>query len=157
MVSSTAKKVDRPEPQTLNANDLKNREIHGASAQKYGVNSKKRDGGLMCAGGDWKNTQMQSTNSSSPQKNMNQDSGLNRKDKKYQQLQSSVFGGGYEEKAPVDYDRDGDRAGFGTNADWKAQGGMSKPINAGSTHVDTFKQRQKQLNSNIFGDSQTDY
>lgn len=74
---------------------------------------------------------------------MNQDSGLNRKDKKYQQLQSSVFGGGYEEKAPVDYDRDGDRAGFGTNADWKTQGGMAKPINVGTTHVDTFKQRQK--------------
>ena len=86
----------------------------------------------MCAGGDWKNTQMQSTNSSSPQKGMNTDSGLNRKDKKYQQLQSSVFGGGYAEKAPIDYDREGNKAGFGTNADWKTQGGMAKPINAGS-------------------------
>lgn len=66
MVKSTAKKVERPEPPALNANDLKNREIHGASAQKYGVSGKKRDGGLMCAGGDWKNTQMQSTNTSSP-------------------------------------------------------------------------------------------
>lgn len=88
---------------------------------------------------------------------MNQESGLNRRDKKYQQLQSSVFGGGYEDKAPIEYDREGDKAGFGTNADWKTQGGMAKPINAGGGKVDTFKQRQKQLNSNVFGDQQTDY
>ena len=95
---------------------------------------------------------MQSTNTSSPTKGMNTESGLNRKDKKYQQLQSSVFGGGYEEKAPIDYDRENNRAGFGTNADWKTQGGMAKPINAGGSKVDTYKQKQKQLNSQVFGD-----
>ena len=83
-MQATSKKVERKEAPDLNANDLKAREIHGASAVKYGTNAKKRDGGLMCAGGDWKNTQMQSTNTSSPTKGMNTDSGLNRKDKKYQ-------------------------------------------------------------------------
>jgi len=34
---------------------------------------------------------------------------------------------------------------------------MAKPINGGGGKVDTFKQRQKQLNSNVFGDIQTDY
>lgn len=34
---------------------------------------------------------------------------------------------------------------------------MAKPVNVGSTNVDTFRQRQKQLNSNVFGDAQTDY
>lgn len=54
-----------------------------------------------------------------------------------------MFGGGYEEKAPIDYDRENNRAGFGTNADWKTQGGMAKPINAGGSKVDTYKQKQK--------------
>ena len=58
MVDATATKVEMREQPNLNANDLKAREIHGASAAKYGTNSKKRDGGLMCAGGDWKNTGM---------------------------------------------------------------------------------------------------
>ena len=56
MIQATSKKVEKREQPDLNANDLKSREIHGASAVKYGVNSKKRDGALMCAGGDWKNT-----------------------------------------------------------------------------------------------------
>jgi len=89
---------------------------------------------------------------------MNQASSLNSKDKKYQQLQSSVFGGGYEEKAPIEYDRDEAKAGFGTNADWKTQGGQAKPINVGSTKVDTYLQKQKQLHSNVFGEEcVTDY
>ena len=56
MVQATSKKVEAREAPNLNANDLKAREIHGAAAVKYGCNNKKRDGGLMCAGGDWKNT-----------------------------------------------------------------------------------------------------
>jgi len=88
---------------------------------------------------------------------MNQESGLNSKDKKYQQLQSSVFGGGYEEKAPIEYDHEA-KALFGTNADWKTQGGLEKPINVGSTNVDTYLQKQKQLHSNVFGEEcVTDY
>ena len=84
MVQATKQKTEFKEPPTVTANDLKARELHGASAQKYGVNANKRDGALMCAGGDWKNTQQQATNTASPQKKMNTENGLNRKDKKYQ-------------------------------------------------------------------------
>ena len=73
----------------------------------------------MCAGGDWKNTDMQSMNAASPQKGKNISDDATRKDRKYGQLQSSVFGGGYQDKAPIEYDRDNASAGFGSNADWK--------------------------------------
>ena len=43
------------------------------------------------------------------------------------------------EGAPVDYDRDARSHAFGSSADWKTQGGMAKPVNAGSTNVDTFR------------------
>lgn len=70
----------------MTAADLKAREVHGDSALKYGTSNKKRDGGLMCAGGDWKNTGQQATNTSSPMKGKNQEGELNRRDVKYQQL-----------------------------------------------------------------------
>ena len=72
---------------------------------------------------------------------MNIDQGMHSREKKYQQLQSSVFGGGYMEGAPVDYDREAKSHAFGSASDWKAQGCMAKPVNAGSTNVDTFRQR----------------
>lgn len=88
-------------------------------------------------------------------KGKNQEGGLNTRDKKYQQLQSSVFGGGYQDGAPIEYDRDAKRNAFGSTADWKTEAGMAKPINAGSTNVDTFRQRQKQLASSVL--EQTDH
>lgn len=63
--------------------------------------------------------------------------------KKYQQLQSSVFGGGYEENAPVHFNRDTVKAKFGTADDWMTQAGMAKPTNVGPKKTDTFLQRQK--------------
>lgn len=42
--------------------------------------------------------------------------------------------------APVEYDREAKRNAFGSSGDWKTDG-MAKPINAGSTNVDTFRQR----------------
>ena len=71
MIAATAKETKEYVPPDLSANDLKNREIHGKSAEFYGANKQKRDGALMTAGGDWKNTGMQSTNTSSPVKGMN--------------------------------------------------------------------------------------
>lgn len=41
---------------SFDANAAKARELHGESATKYGVQTQKRDGGLMCSGADWKNT-----------------------------------------------------------------------------------------------------
>jgi len=56
LIQATSKKVERPAEQVFTAADLKAREVHGESALKYGTQGKKRDGALMCAGGDWKNT-----------------------------------------------------------------------------------------------------
>lgn len=86
-------------------------------------------------------------------KGKNNDNGVNTREKKYQQLQSSVFGGGYVDGEPVNYDKDAKRNAFGSTADWKTEAGMAKPVNAGSTHVDTFRQRQKQLASSVLEQS----
>lgn len=60
-----------------------------------------------------------------------------------------MFGGGYEEGVKPEFDREGGKAGFGTNADWKTQGGMAKPVNVGPTKADTYLQKQKQLTSSV--------
>jgi hypothetical protein len=71
----------------------------------------------MTSGADWKNSGQQATNNSSPLKK-NKGDGVDTREKKYQQLQSSVFGGGYMEGAPVDYDKDASKNAFGSTADW---------------------------------------
>ena len=57
------------------------------------------------------------------------------------------------EGAPVEYDREAKRNAFGSSADWKTEAAMSKHVNAGSTNVDTFRQRQKQLASSALPQS----
>ena len=60
------------------------------------------------------------------------------------------------EGAPVEFDREAAKAGFGSAADWKTQGGMAKPVNVGPTRgADTYLQKQKQLTSSVL--EQTDY
>ena len=54
------------------------------------------------------------------------------------------------DKAPIEYDKDATKNAFGSAADWKTEAGMAKPINVGSTKVDTFGKRQQQLSSNVF-------
>ena len=51
----------------------------------------------MSSGADWRNTQMTATNKANPTSGKNADDGqaVNTREKKYAQLQSSVFGGGY--------------------------------------------------------------
>ena len=43
--------------------------------------------------------------------------------------------------APVNYDKEAKSHAFGSSADWKTTAGMAKPVNVGSTNVDTFRQR----------------
>lgn len=66
-----------------------------------------------------------------------------------------MFGGGYAEGVPVEYDKEAGRVTFGSSADWKTQAGMAKPVNVGPSKADTFLQRQKQLASSVL--EQTDY
>ena len=116
----------------------KAREIYGDSDDKHGVNMNKRDGALMSSCADWKNTQVDSSNMASPNKKKNLETGNDRKDRKYGELTSDVFGTG----AHADFDRNADKNKFGSDANWAAQGGFKKPINVGSTKQDTFKHRQ---------------
>jgi len=71
MVRATAVASSGKGNQSLNAMELKARELYGASAEKYGVMANKRDGGLMAANSDWKNVHIDSTNQASPCKKMN--------------------------------------------------------------------------------------
>ena len=121
----------------------KARELYGDSVDKFGVNVNKRDGALMSSCADWKNTQIDSSNMASPSKKKNMETDQDRKDRKYGELSSDVFGTG-EHK---DFDRNAPKNKFGSDANWAAQGGTKKPINVGSTNVNTFQQRQNQLAS----------
>jgi hypothetical protein len=94
----------------------KARELYGESVDKFGVNMNKRDGALMSAGADWKNTQVDSSNMASPMKKKNMESGNDRKDRKYGELSSDVFGTG-EHK---DFDRNAPKNQFGSDANWSA-------------------------------------
>lgn len=149
------KEIYRPEKKTKDASSAKAGELYGKTADAYGFNKAKKDGALMTSAADWKNSHQQATNKSSPVKGKNMDTGADSKHRKYAQLQSSVFGGGYQEGAEVVYDKEAGRNAFGSNADWKTEAGHAKPINAGSTRVDTYGKKKQQLASNVF--EQTDY
>lgn len=93
----------------------------------------------MANGADWKNSQNQALLSNSPTKKPASAHGANcSKTKKYAQLQSSVFGGGYADGAAPQFDREAGKAGFGTSADWKTSAAMQKPMNKGPSKTDTF-------------------
>ena len=51
------KEIARPERAADAAEDRKAKELYGNTATAYGYNKNKRDGGLMSANGDWRNTQ----------------------------------------------------------------------------------------------------
>lgn len=135
------KALYRPEKPVADMRDAKAKEVYGNSATAYGFNKNKRDGALMSAGADWTNSGQSSVNKSSPLKGKNVARGASTRDSKYAQLQSSVFGGGYMDGEQPDYDREAGRNVMGSAADWKTSAGMAKPVNVGSTNVDTFRQR----------------
>ena len=119
------------------AANRKDAELYGQTAQVYGgTKYRKHDSSLQANGADWKNTGSNAQLSSSPSKKPC--GGNDCKTKKYQQLQSSVFGGGYAVGEEPKFDRDSTKEKFGSAADWKTQGGMAKPINVGPTKENTF-------------------
>mmetsp|Transcript_1676 Transcript_1676/g.1608 ORF Transcript_1676/g.1608 Transcript_1676/m.1608 type:complete len:151 (-) Transcript_1676:1142-1594(-) len=79
----------KPVRQEKTADQRKNEELYGISAKKWGVGPKK-DGTLTCKGSDWRATNQ--THSNSPVKQQRNDLNDNCKDKKYQNLQSNIFG-----------------------------------------------------------------
>ena len=71
---------------------------------------------------------------------------LDSKDRKYQNLQSSVFGGGYVEQAPIEHDRDEKRVAFSSTADWKDEATKAKPCN-GAANKNPYRSKQRELGS----------
>jgi len=55
---------------------------------------------------------------------------LNSKSKKFENLQSNIFGLEDKDNQPT-YDPNVEKAGFGTDANWTAQAGHAKVINKG--------------------------
>ena len=96
----------------------------------------------MTSAADWKNSNMQMTNKAATSTKTGGEQGLDSRDRKFQQLQSSVFGGGPQDQAPIEYDREVKKNAFGSTADWKTEAGMAKPNNGGSNKVDTYGKKQ---------------
>ena len=79
----------------MDAKELMARELHGETAKKYGMSNNYRDGALIAQNVDWKNANERAIETKEAQlKSKN----LDHKDRKYQNLQSSVLGGGYLEE-----------------------------------------------------------
>lgn len=124
------------EEQHIDAREQKAREFYGASAEKYGLNEvNRRDGVLMAGNADWKNREKHPDLDSTLQT-----ANLDPKERKYQHLQSSVFGGGYIEQEPIRFNPDAPR-GIATNAQWHSEALRSKPNN-GAGNVDAFRMMQ---------------
>lgn len=124
---------------------MKAKELYGKTAQQYGVTNNKRDGALMAQGPDWRNANQRAIETDSPLKG-SQD--LNPTGRKYQNLQSSVFGGGYVEKEPIEFERGAGPSKYSSTASWTTEAAKAQPNN-GITHQDAFRQRQKELHSEV--------
>lgn len=102
--SSHNEKILRPQSAKLDYKqvprlDLKAKEFHGETSEA--LHNNKRDGALMASGVHWNNANTRAIETDSPLKTQN----LDCKALKHQNLQSSVFGGGYIDQAPIDVDR----------------------------------------------------
>ena len=64
---------------------------------------------------DWRDAHNRAIEVSGP---LVQSANLDSKDRKYQNLQSSVFGGGYIAKAPILHDRSLKKSTFTSHVDW---------------------------------------
>ncbi len=97
---------------------------------------------------DWRNPYVRAIETNSPKKTP-----LDSKAMKHQNLQSSVFGGGYEDQEPVvDYNQP--KIMFASNADWMTQAGHCNYQNK-TREIDAYKMKQSQLASSVI--EQTTY
>jgi len=103
----------------------------------------------MANNADWRNPHQTHTNS--PIKKSATQVELNAKERKYGNLESNVVLGEDTNKEKLQYNPNLGRATFGTDATWTAQAGTAKIVNAVQEKVNTFKKRQEQLSSQVFG------
>ena len=127
------------------------RELYGETAQKYGMSNNYRDGALIAQNVDWKNVNERAIENRETQLKSEK---LDAKDRRYQNLQSSAFGGGYLDQEKIEYNKDIKRETYTSLADWKEEQAKKPPVN-GFSKQDSFKVKQKDLSSQVF--EQTDY
>lgn len=104
---------------------------------------------------DWRDAHNRAIELSGP---LVQSANLDSKDRKYQNLQSSVFGGGYIVNAPILHDRTQKKSTFASHVDWTDSSTHTKVFqNDGSdgSTVTAFKLKQKCLSSSVL--DQTDH
>lgn len=85
-----------------------------------------------------------------------QKEGLDCADRKHQNLQSSIFGGGYVEKEPIQVDKKNPKIAFATNADWKTQAALQHPQNT-AENAAAYRKRQCELESKQVNLEQTNF
>lgn len=95
----------------------------------------------MANGSDWRNLQQTHTNARTK---VNQNYGEGAKDKKFQNLQSSILGNDDAERAA--YNTEVEKNLYAGNAGWSSQGNLAKPNNK-KGKINTYKQKQNQLAS----------
>lgn len=111
------------------------RELYGETAVKYGLNSNRRDGALMASTVDWRDSHTRAIETEQP---LVQTANLDSTERKYQNLQSSIFGGGYIENEPIVCDRTHKKSTYTSIAEWTDSSTHSKANNQQKEN-DAFK------------------
>lgn len=153
MPSSQNTKIARPQSAKLDYKQIDRKqqvakEFHGENADA--LHDNKRDGALMASGVHWNNSNTRAIEAASPLKTQ----GLDSKALKHQNLQSSVFGGGYVDQEPIEVDRTQSKITYGTTAGWMNQAALAHPKND-LQRVIAYKLRQKELASQNINLEQT--
>ena len=121
----------------------------------YGLHANRKDGALMASTVDWRDVHNRAIENSGP---LVESAHLDSKDRKYQNLQSSIFGGGYIAKDPILCDRTHKKSTFTSHVDWTDTSTHQKVYKndaSESDTVDSFKLKQKCLSSQVL--DQTDH
>lgn len=92
----------------------------------------------MASGANWRNLQQTHTNATG--KGEAKDENQTSKDKKHQNLESNLFGSDDQERPT--YNPNLDKAAFGSDANWSAQGTSAKIINKGYKQ-DPYRKKQQ--------------
>lgn len=105
----------------------------------------------MSAAADWRNPHQTYTNKHEREKNVLEDQGQERKDRKAAQLQSNILTHEDEnlnKERLAGYDKSKQRVFAASNADWSAQTGYAKANNTGS-RGNAYGMRQRELESEV--------
>jgi hypothetical protein len=124
-----------------------NRELHGQTAEIFGTHYENRkDGALMAQCVDWRNPWVKAIQTDDA---IVRD-GLDHRERKHQNLQSSVFGGGYMDQQKPQVNKEIQRIQYGCEQDWKTRAALEHPKNGDVEAVAAYNRKQKELlSSNV--------